>query len=77
MPNELVKNWFGGQFNDLHPLLQQLHTDGGSLTGDIDIAYGKGLAGIIGGRLAKKMKLAFRMILTAYTGDAVSIIRVL
>jgi hypothetical protein len=57
MPNELVKNWFGDQFSDLHPLLQKLHTDGGRLTGDFDISYGKGLAGIIGGRLAKKMNL--------------------
>jgi len=57
MPNELVKNWFGDQFNNLHPLLQKLHTNGGRLTGDAEISYGKGLAGIIGRRLAKKMNL--------------------
>jgi len=57
MPSDLVKHWFGDQFVNLHPLLQKLHTDGGRLTGDIDIKYGKGLAGIIGQRLAKKMNL--------------------
>ncbi len=57
MPNELVKNWFVDQFSNLHPLLQKLHTDGGKLIGDVDIAYGKGLARIIGVRLANKMNL--------------------
>lgn len=57
MPNELAKNWFGDKFSHLHPLLQKLHTEGGRLTGDVDISYGKGLAGMIGSRLAKKMKL--------------------
>jgi hypothetical protein len=56
-PNELVKNWFDDEFNHLHPLLQQLHINGGKLAGDVDISYGKGLAGIIGARLAKKMNL--------------------
>ena len=56
-PNALVKNWFGDEFRDLHPLLQQLHIKGGKLAGDVDISYGKGLAGIIGARLAKKMSL--------------------
>ncbi|WP_181389622.1 DUF4166 domain-containing protein [Leucothrix pacifica] len=57
VPSDLVKKWFGDQFTKLHPLLQKLHTDGGTLTGDVDIHYGKGLAGVIGRRLAKKMKL--------------------
>jgi hypothetical protein len=57
MPNELVKNWFGSQFDNLHPLLQKLHTDGGRLTGDVEISYGKGLAGVIGARLGNKMNL--------------------
>lgn len=55
MPNELVKHWFGNQFYQLHPLLQRLHTHGGKLRGDIEIVYGKGLAGIIGRALAKRM----------------------
>lgn len=57
MPNVLVKNWFGDKFSNLHPLLQKLHTEGGRLTGDVEIYYGKGLAGVIGSRLAKKMNL--------------------
>jgi len=57
VPNMLVKNWFGDEFDNLHPLLQQLHTDGGRLSGDVEISYGKGLAGIIGARLGKKMNL--------------------
>ena len=57
MPNILVKNWFGDKFSNLHPLLQKLHTEGGRLTGDVEIYYGKGLARVIGGRLAKKMNL--------------------
>jgi hypothetical protein len=57
MPNVLVKNWFGDKFSNLHPLLQKLHTEGGRLIGDVEISYGKGLAGVIGVRLAKKMSL--------------------
>ena len=56
-PNELVKNWFGDEFRHLHPLLQQLHIKGCKLAGAVDFSYGKGLAGIIGARLAKKMNL--------------------
>ena len=55
MPNILVKNWFGDKFSNLHPLLQKLHTEGGRLTGDVEIYYGKGRARVSGGRLAKKM----------------------
>lgn len=57
MSNVLVKNWFGDRFSCLHPLLQKLHIEGGRLTGNVEICYGKGLAGIIGVRLAKKMRL--------------------
>ncbi|WP_223671057.1 DUF4166 domain-containing protein [Kangiella shandongensis] len=57
MESNIVKNWFGNRFNDLHPLLQQLHIRGGQLRGDVNITYGKGLAGVIGRRLAKKMNL--------------------
>ena len=55
--NELVKNWFGSQFNDLHPRLQHLHLHGGTLNGDVNIQYGKGLAGLIGKRLGHKLHL--------------------
>jgi len=61
VPNMLVENWFGDEFDNLHPLLQQLHTDGGRLSGDVEISYGKGLAGIIGARLGKKMNLRIKV----------------
>ena len=39
MSSELVKNWFGDEFRHLHPLLQQLHINGGKLAGDLDISH--------------------------------------
>lgn len=57
MQNDVVKNWFQNNFSHLDPLLQKLHLSGGELSGNIDISYGKGLAGLIGRRLAKKMQL--------------------
>ncbi len=56
MQNKTV-DWFGNAFSQLHPLFQSLHTDGGTLAGNVDIAYGQGVAGIIGKRLAKKMNI--------------------
>ena len=57
MKSALVSTWFGDKFSELHPQLQQLHIQGGELKGAVDLTYGKGLAGIIGQRLAKKMGL--------------------
>lgn len=53
----LVEKWFGQNFSKLHPLLQELHKSGGRLSGSAEINYGSGLAGLIGSRLAAKMKL--------------------
>lgn len=39
MSSELVENWFGDEFHHLHPLLQQLHINGGKLAGDLDISH--------------------------------------
>lgn len=50
-----VTRWFGPQFSALHPLLQELHRHGGSLQGQVDIAFGPGIAGLIGRRLARKL----------------------
>ena len=47
--------WFGDRFAELHPLLQNLHIHGGTLSGPVDIALGRGLAGIVGRRLAGKL----------------------
>jgi len=57
LQNEVVSNWFQKDFSNLDPLLQKLHLSGGELSGIINISYGKGLAGLIGRRLAKKMQL--------------------
>ena len=57
MSSELVKDWFADRFSDLHPLLQKLHVEGGRLRGKVDLYYGSGISGILGRRLARKMKL--------------------
>ena len=50
-----AKKWFGKHFKELHPLIQELHTHGGSLTGDVKIKFGSGLAGVLGKRFAKNL----------------------
>lgn len=57
LPNDLVRNWFGDEFSELDPLLQKLHLSGGELSGKIEVSYGSGLSGLIGRRLANKLKL--------------------
>lgn len=57
MNNTLVSGWFGPQFDALHPLLQQLHRQGGVLKGVVDLRYGRGWAGWLGRRLASRMGL--------------------
>lgn len=52
-----VENWFGSGFDDLDPLIQNLHRNGGRLQGKVELQFGNGLAGIIGRRLAKKVGL--------------------
>jgi hypothetical protein len=51
--SSVVQDWFGSGFSELHPLLQQLHQSGGSLSGAVEVTFGKSLAGIIGRRIAK------------------------
>ncbi len=55
MTSHLVSDWFAEGFSLLHPQLQQLHQHGGRLTGEIELLFGKGLAGVIGRRLARKL----------------------
>jgi len=55
MNENAVTRWFGNEFTQLHPLLQQLHLNGGTLQGKVDIEFGKGIAGWIGRRLASKL----------------------
>lgn len=47
--------WFGPAFDDLHPLLQALHREGGRLRGEVDVGTGRGIAGLLGRRLARKL----------------------
>lgn len=51
----VVSDWFGAAFERLHPLLQALHRNGGLLRGPVDVRFGRGLAGVIGRRLARKL----------------------
>ncbi|MEE2732114.1 MAG: DUF4166 domain-containing protein [Pseudomonadota bacterium] len=55
--SDLVQAWFGDRFSELHPRLQALHIQGGQLTGQVSLAFGRGVAGVIGRRLARKMGL--------------------
>jgi len=50
-----VSRWFGPAFAQLHPQLQALHRRGGKLQGPLTIRFGRGLAGILGRRLARKL----------------------
>lgn len=50
-----VTAWFGEMFFELHPGLQSLHRHGGVLKGKIQLNFGKGLAGVLGKRIARKL----------------------
>lgn len=50
-----MSRWFGPAFVRLHPLLQALHRDGGRLRGPVTIRFGRGLAGVFGRRLARRL----------------------
>ncbi|UXI67076.1 DUF4166 domain-containing protein [Tahibacter amnicola] len=39
----------------MHPLLQQLHRQGGELSGTVDIRLGSGVAGVLGRRIARRL----------------------
>lgn len=47
--------WFGTAFTQLHPRLQSSHRHGGRLRGPVSIAFGRGLAGAAGRRLAGRL----------------------
>ena len=51
----LVSDWFAAEFDKLHPMLQALHRHGGKLYGDVHIEIPKGIGGVLGRRLARKM----------------------
>lgn len=57
MSSSIVREWFGPRFNELHPLLQELHSHGGALRGWVSVDFGIGIAGTIGKRLASKLDI--------------------
>lgn len=57
MENNIVRNWLGASFKDLAPELQRLHIEGGTLKGNVEVLYGKGVSKFIGKRLAKKLNI--------------------
>ena len=53
-----TSKWFGQYFSELHPLLQKLHLNGGTLNGEVNIKLGKGIvAGFLGKKIANKLNI--------------------
>jgi hypothetical protein len=48
-------HWFGSAFVELDPILQDLHREGGILSGSVEIGVPAGLAGIVGRSLARRL----------------------
>jgi hypothetical protein len=57
LPVTSVKQWFGEKFTTLHPLLQNLHLHGGTLSGVVEIQTGTGLGKLAGTALARKFSI--------------------
>lgn len=55
--SNLVRNWFGSTFEELHPLIQKIHTEGGELSGTITLSYGSGILGLAGKRIGRRLGL--------------------
>jgi len=55
MTENVVTHWFGPHFSALHPLLQDLHRQGGQLHGEVLIKLGRGAGAWLGKRLARKL----------------------
>lgn len=53
--DSVVSRWFGAEFERLHPLLQALHLHGGTLSGPVEIALGRGPARPFGHAIARKL----------------------
>jgi hypothetical protein len=47
--------WFGSALDGLHPALQALHRQGGAIQGQVAIAFGSGLGGMLGRRIAARL----------------------
>jgi hypothetical protein len=53
--SDIVADWFGRDFALLHPLLQQLHREGGRLSGRVMVDVPSGGRGFVGRRLAARL----------------------
>lgn len=62
-----AEKWFGKAFSRLHPDLQQLHRYGGELKGEVSLLFGPGVAGFIGRRLARSLKMPVKSGLYPFT----------
>ncbi len=50
-----AQNWFGSAFEQLHPQLQALHRDGGTLHGKVEVGFGSGIGRVVGKMLARRL----------------------
>jgi len=57
LTSEIVSSWFGKSFSNLDYKLQVLHRNGGMLHGKVEVIEGKGLARLIGRRIASKLNI--------------------
>jgi len=55
MAQHAVEAWFGAAFQQLHPMLQQLHKNGGRLAGTVQVRMGRGVSGLVGKCLAGQL----------------------
>jgi len=53
----IVQDWFGERFSELHPMIQELHTDDHRLKGVCQLEYSNGFAGKLGRSFGKKMNM--------------------
>ena len=49
--------WFAKSFNEFDPMIQNLHKNGGELSGVVNLEFGSGIAGVIGRKFGVKLGL--------------------
>ena len=53
--SSVAEEWLGSQFHELDPLLQDLHRCPSTLSGQVEVLFNHGLAGVIGKRIASRL----------------------
>lgn len=53
----VVEDWFGAAFATLHPRLQALHREGGTLTGPVEFETGRGLGRLLGWIALRRLRI--------------------